>query len=405
MPKDRNSNKINMIKITIKDILEGDDSDSILCQDIFRFIIELCKKKNIKDPREYFAQSEFKIRMLVNWLLDNNRELHDEFFKSRIRKSYQAHSKTTFVMGRVNALLELNLLESMGQIPSLKTGDTEGFRLSYPGFIVAALLEFKNIQKGSGEYKLALERLVLSWISYIPPGVKDPENVYYHFLINFLKNCLVDYDDILSDFLKYVRQRASDLVFNFSDLRYKLNNSIFKKLLTSREFRDFYYKKLNTLRESTNGTNNFRKLIESQFKLDVESEIERISSSILNFNEFNIKDFQWRSRPQNQKKSRRPPMEDDSYFEVFKEIVFNYQVRNEWERFRSENLSNNDKIIIVVKCENCGLIFPYPIIIETEDLDSILCRRCNHPRLKPYEFENDSNSLYLKEILSRFNVI
>ena len=136
-----------------------------------------------------------------------------------------------------------------------------------------------------------------------------------------------------------------------------------------------------------------------------ESEIERISSSILNFNEFIIKDFQWRRRPQNQKKSRRLPMEDDSYFDVFKEIVFNYQARNEWERLRSENLSNNDKITIVVKCENCGLIFPYPITIETEDLDSLFCRRCNHPRLKPYEFENDSNSLYLKEILSRFNVI
>ena len=91
--------------------------------------------------------------------------------------------------------------------------------------------EFAGLIKGTPEYRTALDSLFDLWIIYIPPGNKDYNNINYQFLVKLLKKCIGKYDQLLLDVLKFIRERTPNLVFNFSNLRYKTTNILFKKLI------------------------------------------------------------------------------------------------------------------------------------------------------------------------------
>ncbi len=408
MPKENNTNKLMDKKITIPGILNKGNPNTQIYRDIFRFITLKSKEnfENKSDPRKYFSNSEFRVRELINWLLENNREMRKEFWGAKQSMSYKAHSKTPYVTTRLEVLDELDLIKVAKKAPSLRNkSETEVYELSHYGVLIALMLDFEGLIKGTSEYRTALSSLFELWITYIPPGNKDYNNINYHFLVKLLKKCIGKYDDLLLCFLKFIRERTPNLVFNFSDLRYKTNNVIYKMLINNKDFRKLYYDELKGCELDDNYPKDCQQLIRFQFKLDIEAEIERNSSRVLNFPSHDIKRFQRNGKQRNQRLSYGEAMENNYDEDILKEIVFSYWTKNEWERKRNENLLNCNIITLIIKCERCNQIYPYSFELETEAMDKLECNNCNQPKLKLYDFDNDSNSLYLQDMLSKYPAI
>ncbi|MBA3749571.1 MAG: hypothetical protein H0X03_01490 [Nitrosopumilus sp.] len=405
MTKKNNTNKTKEKKITISDILDENNDKTEIYKDIFQFIILKGKEnsKNEIDPQQYFSNSGFRVWDLSKWLLKNNRELSEKFQGSHQSTYSKTHSKIQNVTTLLSNLEELNLIVKGEKVPSLRNYkiETEIYNLSLDGILIASLIDFKKLQKGTSKYRSALESLFKLWVKYIPQGSKDHNNSNYHFLIRFLKNCVEKYDDILLDFLKFLRECKSDLVFNFSELRYKINNTIFKRLIVNKEFRNLYYNVLKDYEADEMYLKNLQQLIKHQFKLDIETQIERYSSRFLNFPSYDMKRYQWSNKPRNQHLSYEEVIENNYDNDVYKERVFDYNIKNQWEKKRNENLINFNKITLIVKCDKCNQIYPYSFETEKEIIDKIICINCNQSKLKFYDFDNESNSLYLQEMFPR----
>jgi hypothetical protein len=85
---------------------------------------------------------------------------------------------------------------------------------------------------------------------------------------------------------------------------------------------------------------------------------------------------------------------------VSPEIVFDYNLKYQWEQVRNNNLLNCNKIIVLGKCAKCGNIFPLPLEIwnEIEDLSDLVQRY--GPKVIIYDIGNNTNTQYLKIMLS-----
>lgn len=46
-------------------------------------------------------------------------------------------------------------------------------------------------------------------------------------------------------FFDSIREHSPDRIFNFGELRYKVNNIIFKKLISDNKFRGLYFRRLS----------------------------------------------------------------------------------------------------------------------------------------------------------------
>ena len=74
-------------------------------------------------------------------------------------------------------------------------------------------------------------------------------------------------------------------------------------------------------------------------------------------------------------------MEDDAigmknYEDRLKEIVFTFEIKNNWEQLTNKNLLNRDIITIIKNCDKCNQIYSYPFEIEKESFNEIPCKYC-----------------------------
>ncbi len=419
MTKKNNTNKIKGEKTTILQILDGTDVDSEFYRDILRYIIgkrdgkikpEIKNKdRNEVNKDNNSSNTEFRVWELSKWLLKNNRQLRDTNKGSKKSTYSKTHSKIQNVSSSLNKLIDLDLIViSKEGEPSLRNPKipTKVYDVTLLGMLIASLVEFKILTKGTSEYKEALESLLKIWIIYIPPGNKEWGNYNYHFLKGLIERCKERYDEVVLTFLDSVRERAPDLIFNFGELRSKVNNMIFKKLIRDDEFRKLYFSCLNEFYIKNKYYNpNIERLIKFQFKLDVETHYERRLSQLLNFSSNTIQTFQYNIRSNNNFRSYEEAMKSDLIDKINSEIVFDYNIKNQWEQIRNENLLNCDKITILLKCKKCSKIYPFQleIAMEIDNLSAYINRYESTVEL--YDIENDVNALYLKGMLSNNTVI
>ena len=180
---------------------------------------------------------------------------------------------------------------------------------------------------------------------------------------------------------------------------------IFEKLISDKKFRELYFNWLNEFCRENLIPSNTKELIKFQFKLDVETRYERSLLQLLNFSSHSIKTFQWNMKPNNKNLTYNKVMDSDHFDNINSEIVFDSNLKNQWEQMRNMNLLNCDKITIFIKCTKCGSIYPLQLEIlnETENLSDYIHKY--GAMVKIYDLENNTNALYLKRMISTHTVI
>jgi hypothetical protein len=156
-----------------------------------------------------------------------------------------------------------------------------------------------------------------------------------------------------------------------------LNN--FKTPLFSKEPHDETDKKLLNI-ELKNIEASIQ-IIKTCFKSDIESQIDKDMWEYLKNDTHMTKSFQFANN--HKKHFSSADVFDNGLFEqIERESVFDYQIRNEWERVKNKNLDSN-KITMIIKCQKCNRLFSYLYDIESEMLDKT--------GVKPYDFVNEIN--------------
>jgi len=417
----KNTNHKNEIKISINDILNIQNNDTIVYRDIFRFMLPNIKKllsefieKEESEPvgslsfegllgTEYNIESNtsFRIRELINWLRDNNRELKEEFHLSHYTKSNFAQAKTPYITNRIEKLVELGLLvKEKEKVESDRNRAllTDIYDITGNGVIVALTLDLHRLDRRSNENNKLLKFLLKEWLSHIPKGYKDFSNYQYYFIESLLENCIEKYDDTLLYFFSLIQGYPSVFRTDFSELRFNLNNAFYKKIIVDDEFKTIFYKELhdfNFLRHvkvssKADVEEGFllqkQRLLKFQFKLDVETQIERNFSDVLKSDLLSMKLSQWSKRTDNMGKTMGEVYEHNNYTNINKEIVLDFEIKNDWEQERNQNLINFDKIVLIMKCDKCSQIYPYPFEIEKEYFNEIMCKYCKGNTVKYYGF-------------------
>ncbi len=270
------------------------------------------------------------------------------------------------------------------------------------GRLVALTLELQNCDKSSSMYKKMLLLTLNEYLISIPSNYKKYDNYYYYFLKFLLTKCLGKYDDILSYFFYYISKHSFGFLINFHDLRYTMNNIFFKKIIHDNEFKLLFYETLNNFKTpffskepqdeldkkimniELKNIEASRQMIKICFKSDIESQIDKDMWEYLKNDTHMTKSFQFAN---NQKKHFSPKdvFEKGLYEQIEREGVFDYQVRNEWERVKNKNLDSN-KITIIVKCQKCNRLLLYLYDIEHEMLDKV--------GVKLYDFVNEINHIF-----------
>ncbi len=414
--KDSNRTR-SLPSISITDLLENENKEIRIYQDILGFFITKIQPlldDHINDIKSSYA--DFRTRELVNWLLENNSELVNEFLNSRIKKSYRAHSKTPLIVKRLEKLMELGLLiKTEDKVESLRNKDpTDLYTITARGTLLALSLDIHNHNKRSNKYKKILEFLLKRSLIYLSPGYRDWHNHYYHFLKEILENCVAEHSDIVLSFIDLFQDYQNGHDINFSELRSRINPIFFKEMVIDKKFRSLFCKTLQDFRISSllkidpneSTAREFmasaRYLLKFQFKLDVEDHIERTISEFLKYESRNIREFQWEKRNDKINISSKEIFEEDNIKNISEEIVLDFEIKNQWEMERNRNLPQNERTTILVKCLQCNLIYPISFGIEKEILNEIKCKSCKTTSVRLYDFENESNSEYHRRLLVRF---
>jgi hypothetical protein len=419
MIKKHNTNKNDKKNITISYILKEDDDDVQYYRDILLYtkLKSECKiepefgsnkkghNNNVIDNNDDdISDTEFKVWYLTKWLLKHNRRLREAIKGSHERTSYKVHSEKQKASTYVNRLKELGLVDFRRTESSDRNNNTPTsiYEVTRLGLLIASIVEFKTLTKGTQKYKDSLKSFLNLWIDYIPEGNKDESNYNYYFIEGLVEKSLESHDDILLSFTESIREHAHYLTFNFGDLRYKVNNVIFEKLVSDIKFRELY---LNWLKEFCRkslipANANTKDLIKFQFKLDVEAHYDRSLSQLLNFPSHYIKTFQRSMKPNIKNVTLAETMKKNRSRLVSLEIVFDYNLKYQWEQVRNKNLLNCNKIIVLGKCTKCGNIFPLPLEIWNEigNLSDLVHKY--GPKVNIYDIDNNTNAQYLKIILS-----
>jgi hypothetical protein len=145
-----------------------------------------------------------------------------------------------------------------------------------------------------------------------------------------------------------------------------------------------------------------RHLLRFQFKLDVENYLEETLSELLKHESYNVRELQWMKRSGKKNISLREISKDSNRENIEKEIVLDFEIKNQWEMERNKNLSHYDRITLVVKCLQCNLIYPISFGHEKELLNKTRCKNCQTTSIGLYDFENESNNEYSNRLLIRF---
>ena len=419
------TNKNSEKKITIGEIVDTENNETAIYRDIFIFLAprvknllsnfeEIMKQEHTFDKiipavdDNKYSESSFRIRELVNWLLENHRPFIDKFKGEKINMSNRAHSKTPYVEYKINKLIELNLLVAKDKVESKRNKNltTNTYDITPNGVLIVLTLDLPNYYKGSDEYKKTLKYLLDEWLGFIPEGYKAIHNYYYHFIVEIFNNCIENYDDILLHFFSLVQNYYNIVAINFSELRYMTNIALNKKIIDDNGFREFFYNLLynfNLTRHLKVRLNpeddevfvpQKQQLIKFQFKLDVENHIERNLSAVLKTKSFNIKLSQWAKRIENKPATTmREAFEHNNYTNINKEIVLDFEIKNKWEQERNHNLLDSDKIVLMTKCDDCNQIYPYPFEIEKESFNEITCKYCKGCNINYYDIEKETNGI------------
>ncbi|MGD9674013.1 MAG: hypothetical protein AB7U98_11110 [Candidatus Nitrosocosmicus sp.] len=397
--------KKNRKELTIELILQyrenkGDFSkeeriDLRLYRDILRFIIcqDSVKSPDISEIDGIKLRETFKSRVLCNWLLDNNVDLIDDFRGSPIAKTYRAHTIDARISNRIQKLIDLGLIEMDDEAIDSERGNskTHQYVVTRSGILISSLLNLQKYEKDSDEYVKNLQFVLNRFLEYLPYTYKNSENYYFHFLKDIFQNCFNRFQDILFYFFNLMLQYQHSLAINFSVIRIKLNESLYRNIIEETEFKQIFYKSLaefNTpfwlrglkdkeIDESLiyEEKTKAQYLIRAQFKLDVEAQIDKEISEVLKINTDITKSFQLATKLK-RRFSEKDVFEKGLYEQIQEQHVLDYAIRTKWEIERNSNLSNSSCITIIVKCQTCGFISPYSIEMEKESFNQVTCINC-----------------------------
>ncbi|MDN5867418.1 MAG: hypothetical protein L0H55_08460, partial [Candidatus Nitrosocosmicus sp.] len=409
--------------------IEGKDEDYRreirLFRDILRFIITIDKRN--EDEEEFTEYCEldgchfkelFKPRILINWLLINNVDLRNEFAGQPYTKDYRAHKISSRISTRLEKLTELGVLSIHDKkVESGRNNEmTYRYLVKTNGMIIASMLNLQNYKSDSYEYKKILKFIFNRFVEIIPNPYKTSSNFYFHFLKEILDNCIGNHQDTLYYFFDLVVESRYNLLINFSELRYKINNMIYKKIIKDTEFRSLFYKSMYEFKtplwllllqynDTTTDDSLLKQekkealqLVKMQFKLDIESQIDKDILEVLNTNNLLIKSFQYRRKQDVTPVTNKEVLEGDEIERIQEEHVIDFNLRIEWEKERNSNLSNTDRIVLVVKCIGCGHLYPYPFGIEKESFSEISCVFCKGYAIRPHNVKNSLDHLFVNPI-------
>ncbi|MDF0680303.1 MAG: hypothetical protein P0116_05000 [Candidatus Nitrosocosmicus sp.] len=127
-----------------------------------------------------------------------------------------------------------------------------------------------------------------------------------------------------------------------------------------------------------------RQMIKICFKSDIESQIDKDMWEYLKNDTHMTKSFQF-AHNHKERFSDADVFDKGLYAQIERERIFDYQIRNEWERVKINNLHSN-KITMIVKCQKCNRLISYLYDIEHDMLDKV--------GLKPYDFVNEINHVF-----------
>lgn len=427
-----NTNLILLKEITIEAILESpkqiDDKDEEyrreirLFRDILRFIISIDKRKDDEKELTEFCEIEgihfkelFKPRTLCNWLLHNNVDLRDEFSGQPYTMSERAHKIGTRISTRLEKLIELGVLSiDDEEIESERNREiTYRYHVESNGFLIASMLNLQNFGNSSKEYKRILEFILNRILEIIPLPYKTSGNYYFYFLNELLHNCIGNHQDILHYFFDLILQHPYGILINFSVLRNRINSRIYTKIIEDAEFRSLFYKSMYEfkthfwLTEARDKVIKYSwikqerieaiQLVKMQFKLDVESQIDKDILEVLKTDTNIIKSYQYRIEQNGKGVSEREVFDEGKFMQICAGPVLDFDVRNAWEKVRYNNLSNVDHITLIVKCSNvkCNKIYPYPFEVEKELFGKISCRFCKKNILRYYDINTELDSMFI----------
>ena len=413
--------------ITIGDILypdvrkqeSGEDNREYekeinLYRDIMHFILSDYKDKYTPEIEKYDKDgvpiiTSFKLWPLCKWLFDNNKDLQEGYEKDYGNERIAFEKRPVKIKGkiarRLEKLVKLGLFDiDENRVQSQRNKDLKTLLYHVPrdGVIVALTLELQNCDKSSDKYKKMLHLTLNEYLTSIPSNYKKYDNYYYYFLKSLLTKCLDKYDDILDYFFYYISKHSFGFLINFHDLRYTMNNIFFKKMIRDTEFKMLFYETLNNFKtplfskephdETDKKLLNIelknieasRQMIKTCFKSDIESQIDKDMWEYLKNDTHMTKSFQFAN---NYKKhfSSADVFDNGLFEQIERESVFDYQIRNEWERVKNKNLGSN-KITMIGKCQKCNRLFSYLYDIESEMLDKI--------KVKTYDFVNEINHVF-----------
>lgn len=413
-----NTNLKFINELTIQAILESPEQieakdeeyrrEIRLFRDILCFIISIDKRKEDEKELTEFCEIEgfhfkelFKPRTLCNWLLHNNVDLRNEFSGQPYTMSERAHKIGTRISTRLEKLIELGVLSiDDEEIESERNKEiTYRYHVERSGFLIASMLNLQNFSNSSKEYKRILEFILKRILEIIPQPYKNSGNYYYYFLEELLCNCIDNHQDILYYFFNIVLQNQYNLLINFSSLRIKINARIYRKIIGDDNFRLLFYRSLYEFKtgfwlrvSQSKDIEDFRinqerkeaiQLIKMQLKLDIEAQIDKDISEVLKISTDLAKSVQYRNR-QNKAVSQKNLLDDHKIDRLIAEPVLDFEVRNEWEKERNNNLSNPDLLTLIIRCSNleCNRIYPYSFEIEKEIFDQISCKFCKKNAIK-----------------------
>lgn len=419
----KNSNQKSQKNITISEIMNTENGETTIPRDILRFITPKIKDllqnfsvieskvpqlNELSDIDKMFKAvvddgesiSSFRVRELVNWLMVNNRDFIYEFQGSPINKSGRSHKKTPYVVARINKLVELDLLLlKKNKVQSRRNAEikTYVYDVTSKGAIIALTLDLKNYDKSSDEYKKILKVLLNEWLNFVPIGYKDPYNYYYHFIENVLEECLTKHEDIVLFFIDTIREYHNSYDINFSELRHRINNVFFRKIIHDAEFKSLFFNlmhELNILKRLRISTRldeqegfivQKQQFLKIQFKIDIENQIDKSLTANLKQSSIDKKKSLWSKRPENSGKTMGEAYNRVTYPYILKENILDFSLKTMWDQARNENVGNATKISLMIRCSICDQIYPYLFEFEKEIFENIECRSCNSENMVTLE--------------------
>jgi hypothetical protein len=291
----------------------------------------------VRRAKEGVSNVEFGFTELGNWLLEKHMPFINEFADSKVPKSYRLHSKRTYIQNRINHLIDLGIIRESRTTKAEKNSvNTPLYKFTIGGVFLAWLLEAKYTkgQIRSEAINRAFEVL---------PTYFDFYNSYStHLFSNFLRRCIEKGTSTIIDnhlLLETLHVSITYMVLLVSRplVLFRLIFSIYKESEVQKLFIDTIHELDKKIQE----------IILLQLKLGIESEYTR-----------------------------------------------GFHHTEELERMQYDNITNYEKVVILVYCGACFTEYPVgmnildflklPYVVfgvsgSPFKIPQLNCRRCGKP--------------------------